>query len=132
MSVSLTLNSLPVFHVVTDKFVGNGTSYWGINVNINPRQLIDLLGESKISDDYKISKQWAFVHAETGAIFTLYDWKQTSLYSSSCPRPSEIWNTDNLSLHIGHKRDHKDIAYTLADMLLELAPAKRHPTAVGV
>lgn len=122
MSVSITWDSTPVFHVITDQPIGAGTSYWGINVRVDPKKLVDMLGETSISDSYKTSKQWGFMHAASGAILTLYDWKETSLYDDLYPTPGEVWNGNSICLHIGHRRDDRDHAYFLADLLTKLAP----------
>ena len=41
------------------------------------------------SDGYKVSGEWVFTDAE-GNVFTLYDWKSTSLYDSDLPTVYEF------------------------------------------
>lgn len=124
MSTSLTRDSQPLFDVYTDysdKANPSGTSFHGVTVRVKPSLLIEALGDTRISDDYKISKEWIFIHKPTGAIFTLYDWKETSLYDNGYPSPSQVWSGSSIELHIGHMKEHIDIAKQLAGMLESLA-----------
>jgi hypothetical protein len=69
-----------------------------------PVGLVELFGEACDSDGYKISRKHVFT-SDRGDIFTVYDWKQTTLYrgvGSGAPTPEEFWHSRELQcLRIG-------------------------------
>ena len=69
-----------------------------------PVGLVELFGEACDSDGYKISRKHVFT-SDHGDIFTVYDWKQTTLYrgaGSGAPTPEEFWHSRELTcLRIG-------------------------------
>jgi hypothetical protein len=70
-------------------------------VMISPKILVQVFGEPDSGDDYKVSGEYVF-ESEDGKIFTLYDWKSTSLYDSYGPDPDEFWSSDiEFQLNIG-------------------------------
>lgn len=91
-----------------------GTSFHGVVIKVDPKKLIKALG-SPIKGDYKISGQWVFKYE--GAVFCIYDWKETSLYDDSLPTPEDFWCSDSVTLHIGHMRETKELALELAKYL---------------
>lgn len=70
----------------------------------SPSCLVDLFGKPAEADGEKISGIYVFVSAD-GEVFTIYDWKKTSLYLGSdgdCPTPREFWEADEVQeLEIG-------------------------------
>lgn len=69
-----------------------------------PVGLVELFGEVSDSDGYKVSRKHVF-SSDRGDIFTVYDWKQTTLYrgkNSGAPTPEEFWHSRELKfLRIG-------------------------------
>jgi len=69
-----------------------------------PASLVELFGETSYSDGYKITRKHVFT-SDRGDIFTVYDWKQTTLYrgtDSGAPTPEEFWGSRELQvLRIG-------------------------------
>ena len=58
-------------------------------------------------DEYKISRRWTFRKGDL--IFTVYDWKSTSLYEPGMWTPDELWSSWNpFPLHIGSKEPATD------------------------
>ena len=58
-----------------------GTGYRG-NISAKYVDLVSLFGEPEEDDGYKVSGRWVFTN-DDGDVFTVYDMKQTSLYSPS-------------------------------------------------
>ena len=57
--------------------------------------LAELFGRATDSDGYKISRRHVFT-SDRGDVFTVYDWKQTTLYrgrDSGAPTPDEFWRS---------------------------------------
>lgn len=75
-----------------------GTSLQGY-VTLVPASLVRVCGRSEHTDDYKVSGQYCFKSAN-GAVFTLYDWKSTTLYGTEAYRggeamtPDEFWASE--------------------------------------
>ncbi len=69
-----------------------------------PVGLVELFGEACDSDGYKVSRKHVFT-SDRGDVFTVYDWKQTTLYrgkDSGAPTPEEFWHSRELKfLRIG-------------------------------
>ena len=53
------------------------------NVQLIPSQLIKTFGNPMSSDGFKVSGEYVFKSATTDEVFTLYDWKYTTLYEES-------------------------------------------------
>jgi hypothetical protein len=64
----------------------NGTHRVG-GMTCAPATLVEKFGQPQASDEYKVSGEYTFEN-EAGEIFTLYDWKSTSLYDDDFGRPS--------------------------------------------
>lgn len=79
----------------------NGSSFHGISITVDPKSLLKVLGDAFISDDYKVSREWVCEY--DGEVFTVYDWKQTSLYEPDCPTPDEYWSQSLVELNIGSR-----------------------------
>jgi hypothetical protein len=99
----------------------NGTSFHKATFVATPNQLIKLFGEAHYSDGYKVAWEWAFKFH--GKVFTVYDYKDTNLYDSSCPSPEEMLDT-KVEWHIGSKGffgDEKAEEFDLkiADLILQ-------------
>jgi len=65
-----------------------------------PVGLVELFGEVCDSDGCKVSRKHVFT-SDRGDVFTVYDWKQTTLYrgeSSGAPTPEEFWRSRELKL----------------------------------
>jgi hypothetical protein len=53
-----------------------------------------VFGHPRPGDGYKVSGEFVFADA-AAEVFTIYDWKATSLYFGSCaPTPEEFWTND--------------------------------------
>lgn len=70
--------------------VGNGTSRMS-DMLVVPSDLVLAFGKPGESDGYKVSGEWTFHDEQNGIVFTLYDWKCTSLYDSDLPDPEDLW-----------------------------------------
>jgi hypothetical protein len=79
---------------------GNGTSHHNTTVTATGAKLEKALGLVN-SGDYgrKVTMQWTFQNAD-GRVFTLYDYKATSLYSKWLPDP-EIHRMIVDEYHVG-------------------------------
>lgn len=86
-------------------------------VEVAPARLVRALGAPhRRADGYKVSGLYCFVEptATSGAIssdgihvFTVYDWKATSLYNEELPSPLAFWNSkDRVCLSIGSNCDN--------------------------
>lgn len=94
-----------------------GTSFHDVRVTVDPKKLLALF-ESAEGDEYKVSRNWTFVKGDM--VFTLYDWKETSLYDEYNPSPRQYWAQDKVTLHVGHLREHTAKAQQLAAGLEQL------------
>lgn len=66
----------------------NGTHRVG-EIETTYAKLRKAFGEPTECDGYKVSGEWTFTD-EQGQVFTLYDWKLTSLYDSDLPTVEEF------------------------------------------
>jgi hypothetical protein len=85
----------------------DGTSSSGY-VKIAPADLIRAFGKPRVCDSYKVSGEYIFTD-EAGNVFTVYDWKHTTLYcGDNCddaPTPKEFWGLDEpYDFYIGSAR----------------------------
>jgi len=69
-----------------------------------PAGLVELFGDACDSDGCKVSRKHVFT-SDRGDVFTVYDWKQTTLYrgeDSGAPTPEEFWRSRELKpLRVG-------------------------------
>lgn len=93
---------MPVFRL--DPGAGIDGTHYVDQVNIPPRFLVERFGPPAEVDGYKVSGRYTFV-GDAGEVFTLYDWKGTTLYhgdESGAPTPAEFWGNRNPeTLYIG-------------------------------
>ena len=75
-------------------------------LELPPICLVELFGEPAESDGHKVSGVYIFTN-DKGDVFTVYDWKQTTLYhgeDSGCWTPEEFWHSEEPEfLYIGGK-----------------------------
>src|SRR5262249_52287435 len=79
----------------------DGTHYRD-KILVPPKRVVDTFGPPGRGDSYKVSGTYRFTDPD-GNVFTLYDWKTTSLYDdgvepgeeSSFPTPEEFWGNWN-------------------------------------
>jgi len=77
-----------------------GTSLAGY-VDVSPARLIEVFGAPAEADEFKVSMTYTFEDAE-GRIFTVYDWKATTLYGGTRLTPSALRRqTEPFPFHIG-------------------------------
>ena len=65
-----------------------------------PICLVDLFCEPNKTNDYKISGMYIFSN-EKGQVFTIYDWKETTLYwgqDNGTPTPKKFWHSEKPQL----------------------------------
>lgn len=90
----------------------SGTSFHGQTISVKPKDLIAIFGSSFESDGYKVTCEWFFEDDE-GNVFTLYDYKESSLYDKGLPSPDELKN-QVIEFHIGYAdRAMRDVAEEL-------------------
>ena len=75
-----------------------------------PAALVEMFGKPLESDSCKVSGEYVFTN-EKAEVFTVYDWKQTTLYhgeDSGAPTPEEFWDSEEPELlNIGgHSRSN--------------------------
>lgn len=75
-------------------------------IMVAPSDLVLAFGKPGDSDEYKVSGEWTFHDKQNDIVFTLYDWKCTSLYESGYPSPEELWATTT-PVYINIGGDHK-------------------------
>lgn len=86
--------------------VANGTFRVG-EIEVSPIDLIRAFGLPGKSDNYKVSGEYVFHDVKTGAVFTIYDWKLTSLYSEGRISPNNFWKMDDkITFNVGGNRKH--------------------------
>ena len=79
----------------------NGTHLYA-DVALSPAGIIRAFGPGGEGDGFKVSRQWVF--RKGTLVFTLYDWKSTSLYDSRLRSPEDLWtSTEPFTLHVGSK-----------------------------
>ena len=76
-------------------------------IEISPVNLIKKFGFPNMCDGYKVSGEYAF-EDENGDVFTLYDWKYTTLYDSeNTYTPEEFWKLKHpMEFNIGGNSKH--------------------------
>lgn len=70
------------------------------------KDIENAFGPPQEGSENKISGEWLFTNEETGAVFTLYDWKSTSLYDDDLPSVEEFRESESQAIFNigGHKR----------------------------
>lgn len=70
------------------------------------KELEELLGKpNSEGDQCKVSTEWVFKETDTGEIVTLYDYKETNLYSREMPSVEEFRSRNQYDWHIGAKEE---------------------------
>jgi len=77
------------------KYPEDTNSYRIEIIELRPCDLIKTFGSPDTSDEYKVSGEYCFQN-EDNEIFTIYDWKSTSLYDKDYPTPKCFWEFDGL------------------------------------
>ena len=72
------------------------------SIMVAPQALVAAFGEPGESDGYKVSGEYVF-QSDKGEVFTLYDWKMTTLYDGeNTLRPSDLWDLEKpIQFNIG-------------------------------
>ena len=116
---SFNLGRLMITFALNPEADINGTYRIG-EVALVPRRLVERFGPPGESDGYKVSGMYCFEDSQ-GRIYTLYDWKETSLFNdgmdegdeSFMPTPDEFWGNENpTTLQIGGRDDGDVKAFT--------------------
>ena len=97
--------------------VGNGTSGMG-NIQVAPADLVLAFGQPGESDGFKVSGEYTFHDEESDVVFTMYDWKSTSLYDERAQSPEQFWaQTKPTTINIGgnHKGDIEQFKRMILD-----------------
>lgn len=58
-----------------------------------PSDLRAVFGEPMESDGHKVSGEYVFASPDGSAVFTVYDYKATSLYDNDLPEPVDFWSS---------------------------------------
>lgn len=75
--------------------------------------LVSLFGEpNSEADKYKVSTEWV-VENDEGVVFTIYDYKETNLYSSRLPSVESFRARSNYEWHIGGQTSNNLVAKQL-------------------
>jgi|10_taG_2_1085330.scaffolds.fasta_scaffold30114_3 hypothetical protein len=80
-----------------------GTRFLG-HISISPKKLKKVFGKANPSDGYKISGEYAFISEDEKTLYTIYDWKMTTLYDKdeSYTKPKKFWKLEKeQSFNIG-------------------------------
>ena len=89
-------------YVLASPAESDGT-YQFDEVAICPASVVRCFGQGCRGDGFKVSRQWVFRKDEL--VFTLYDWKSTSLYDPDFWSPEELWRSDwPFDLNVGSKQ----------------------------
>ena len=79
----------------------NATHRFG-EIQIIPSAVVRCFGEGESGDGFKVFRTWIFRRGDL--VFTLYDWKSTSLFDAEMWTPQELWAShEPFDLHIGSK-----------------------------
>lgn len=78
--------------------------------------LVVAFGEPQGFDDYKVSTQWVF-ESDDGEVFTLYDYKVTSLYEPDYDSVDQFRARKSYEWHIGGKTDPSEFIEFLTKLL---------------
>ena len=106
-----------MFQTTDDFMLANFTHRVG-EVMASPTRLIEVFGKPMESDGYKSSGEYIF-KGDDGSVFTLYDWKMTSLYDEYYESPQSLWSgTMPIQFNIGGKSDPGEFQKWLISKLI--------------
>jgi hypothetical protein len=71
----------------------DGTCLVG-NVVCRYKDLERAFGKPIEADGYKVSGEWVFISRDGKRVFTVYDWKMTSLYDEDYPSVDQFRSSD--------------------------------------
>lgn len=106
-------------YVLSPKADRSGTSYLG-TIELSPRRLVARFGRPTPGDPMKVAGEYTF-QDQQGNVFTLYDWKCTSIWEiaegyieegeePTLPTPEQFWSLEEpVTLNIGGKSGHGDL-----------------------
>jgi hypothetical protein len=87
--------------VVQDQSLNSAwTSFHDVTIKVDPAVFSAKYPDYEEYGD-KSSRDWTFSYL--GEVFTVYDWKETSLYDDRLPSPHEYWSQPTVTLHIGSR-----------------------------
>tara|TARA_B100000131_G_C18096065_1_gene604076 strand:+ start:952 stop:1272 length:321 start_codon:yes stop_codon:yes gene_type:complete len=88
-------------------------------VMVAPSRLIEKFGPPIESDGYKVSGEYVFEDSE-GSVFTVYDWKATTLYSPDYGfTPEYFWSlTTPMEFNVGGNKSAADFVEWLKKEVL--------------
>lgn len=80
----------------------SGTSFQGYYLKLPYARIVAVLGEPSpdSTDGYKVSTEWD-LQFEDGTVATVYDYKETNLYSDELPSPEKLRASKFSDWHIG-------------------------------
>jgi hypothetical protein len=85
-------------------------------VDVSPAFLVRRFGPPRPSDRFKVSGRYCFADDQTGDVFAVYDYKQTTLYTDGppdMPTPEEFWADDEpQTLGVGGRGEPGDAPVT--------------------
>lgn len=85
-------------------------------------QLLAVFGMPEESDGHKSSGDWIF-ESKAGDVFTIYDWKSTSLYDSSLPSVDEFRRSPAIvTFSVGGRGNASDFLMWVSWRLNEITP----------
>lgn len=85
-------------------------------------ELLALFGMPEESDGHKSSGDWIF-ESNKGDVFTIYDWKSTSLYDSSLPSVDEFRRSPAIvTFSVGGRGNASDFLMWVSWRLNEITP----------
>ena len=115
-------------YVLTSSDESDGTHQFD-EVAIVPADVVHCFGQGGDGDGFKVSRQWVF--RKGNLIFTLYDWKSTSLYDIDMWSPESLWKCEEpFDLHVGSKNPatEKDVAEFIEYLRRATASAENSDT----
>lgn len=95
-----------------DETADAGGASWSADVELAPLFLVETYGAPAAGDGLRVSGWYTF-RAPEGAVFTIHDYKQTSLWAGDegLPPPEAFWRSDRpVELTVGSRLDASDPA----------------------
>lgn len=85
----------------------NGTSLSG-TVAVSYDELVEVFGEpNSTGDEYKVSTEWVVTDGKN--CLTVYDYKETNLYSPELPNVEDFRHQPMYDWHVGSHGGRKDV-----------------------